>query len=49
MAGLFSGSMFAAALLLLPPTAAGQMTMKANVDAKRVGDCDGKENVQIGN
>jgi hypothetical protein len=29
--------------------AAGQMTMKANVDAKRVGDCDGKENVQIGN
>ena len=28
MAGRFSGSMFAAALLLLPPTAAGQMTMR---------------------
>lgn len=26
-----------------------QMTMTMKVDAKRVGDCDGKENVQVGN
>jgi hypothetical protein len=27
----------------------GEMTMKMKVDAKRIGDCDGKEKVQVGN
>lgn len=27
----------------------GQMTMKMKVDAKRTGDCDGSEKVQVGN
>ena len=28
---------------------AGEMTMKMKVDAKRIGDCDGKEKIQVGN
>ena len=28
---------------------AGEMTMKMKVDAKRIGDCDGKERVEVGN
>ena len=28
---------------------AGEMTMKMKVDAKRIGDCDGKEKVEVGN
>jgi hypothetical protein len=28
---------------------AGGMTMKMKVDAKRIGDCDGKDKVQVGN
>ena len=28
---------------------AGGMTMKMKVDAKRIGDCDGKDKIQVGN